>query len=287
MRSDMLQMKEDIKKLTDAIISQNSRTDQAILDTPKRSKRKIFSPIREQYGRAENICMTMNSDTKTRNKYEACSSFNPANFLKPIDFGSIDNSKQTTLNINKEKITYTYKVIGSKKVEPKVSNKGIKGTATKEGKLNAARHEYSYFTTRWDRKATESELKEHINRFAEVLRIEEVTSKYAKPYFKSFMFTAYSTYNEKIYDETNWPNGIIVRRWWNKKEENKDSVQEPVQSKDSAENLCTEMSNEQAKLKVIYITNADDQMETNNDVTTSKPNAGQIRVNKPMVEKSN
>jgi hypothetical protein len=50
-------------------------------------------------------------------------------------------------------------------------------------------------------------LKEHIKRFADVIDVEEVKSKYEKTYYKSFKFSAYSSSDANIYNPDNWPTG--------------------------------------------------------------------------------
>jgi hypothetical protein len=106
----------------------------------------------------------------------------------------------------------------SGKVKPKRSITGK--SSSKNPKMQAAKHEFFYFTTKWDRSTEASDLKEFIKRFAEVIDVEEVKSKYEKSYFKSFKFSAYSSSDSEIYNDANWPSGIQVRRWWSKKVNN-------------------------------------------------------------------
>jgi hypothetical protein len=149
----------------------------------------------------------------------------------------------------------------------KVTGSAISGIKS----LRAISRPYSYYVGQWCMNTTPDILKKHINNFAKVIEIVELSTHLANRHFRAFKVTVESFCADAMLTGSNWPGGVRVERWYKrtKKDEENRYVNKVVTSSRSINrnndvntNVGPSNNDQETQLPV---ENSDDTSETESD----------------------
>lgn len=144
---------------------------------------------------------------------------------------------------------------GSKRYR-KGRGKSIMGSAISDVKvLKAQSRPFSYYTGRWSKQTTPEAIVKWVSKFAKIIDYEELSTHLPNRQFRSYKIITESYSDAAMWNPTNWPGGIIVERFFERKRTKGTNSSNSLNEKSNINSNQSEIENKNPSL------------ETNGEVT--------------------